>query len=450
MKPLACIIISLFVFVSCKKEVTPFGSDPFLSKAKAFLQDSMLPADYSELDFSKALINKVDSLRLYFIRVPFKGNSVSNDFVIVRISGNEKQLSGKIISLKGAVVEVGGSRVKRREWEGNVSMSSLNRRIIIRSAVHHGYIDALHVHTNLRQQTLEPVYPDNTLPEVVVVAYVNNIPDFSFSTWFLLSSFFYSVETGSGSSGAEGYYGSMDGGGYGYGGGGGGYYGDPGTGVVVDQTILIDADTYADNESIDIEQYLKCFDAIPDAGAQCEIGIYADIPVDSDPNKLFDFNTGSPGHTFIGIKKTNGAQTTLQYIGFYPKNGWKTAITNAPMDGKFVNNGGHEYNASYTKTLTTEEFKSTLTEIRYLKNVQYDIDNFNCTDWALNIFNKQGYGLQIPLYDVPGSVPSVGTSTPQGVYNKLMEMKTNNAEHSNFISIGFLKGWVANGTGPCY
>ena len=171
--------------------------------------------------------------------------------------------------------------------------------------------------------------------------------------------------------------------------------------------------------------------------------------MDSDPNKIFDFSNGSPGHTFIQVKKTNGGQSVVQNIGFYPKTGWKTGLTNAPLDAKFVDDGMHEFNAGYTKTLSAEEFKSVLTEIRYLKNMQYDIDNYNCTDWALAVFNKQGDGLDIPLYDIPGNLPSSGTSMPQGIYNKLLQMKRDNDLHADKIQIGFQKGYVAYSNGPC-
>lgn len=120
------------------------------------------------------------------------------------------------------------------------------------------------------------------------------------------------------------------------------------------------------------------------------------------------------------------------------------------MDAKFVDDGMHEYNAAYTKSLTQAEFGSVLNEMRYLKNVQYDIDNYNCTDWALDVFNTAGYGLDIPLYDIPGNYPSTGTRMPQGIYNKLQQMKSNNDVHAANIQIGFAKAWVANSHGPCY
>jgi hypothetical protein len=125
-------------------------------------------------------------------------------------------------------------------------------------------------------------------------------------------------------------------------------------------------------------------------------------------------------------------------------------LTNAPIDGKFVDNGMHEFNASFKMNLSPQNFNSTLTEMLYLRNMKYDIDNFNCTDWALNVFNKTRTDkLEIPLIDIPGNVPSSGSRTPQGLYLKLREMKNANHPEAANIDMMFMKGWTAYSDGPC-
>jgi hypothetical protein len=449
-------LVFITLVVGCKKELTDSATGGStatglsLRNLKNYLKGSMRTEDFDSLDFKRVIYNQVDSVGLYYLRVPFKGREVAKEFTLLKLDKTGTIKEGKIIQLDGGLVEAGAGTVKARGWEGKLSISSLNRQSLLNSAVHKGYIDAFHPVVNAR----EAVYGSDELPEVIVVAYVSS--GISYSTWVALTSLFY--DSGSGGGGSDGYYGSLDGG------GGGGSY--SGTGAVVesyggtvdisaygvlDETMLVDVDSYVDHPAIDVGQYLKCFDGIADAGAACEVGIYSDVPVDNDPNKIFDFSTGSPGHTFIQIKKTSadGTRSVAQNIGFYPKTGFKTALTNAPVDAKFVDDGNHEFNAGYTKSLTPDEFRSILTEILYLKNIPYDIDNFNCTDWALEIFNKQGYGLDIPLYDIPGNLPTTGTSMPQGIYNKLADMKKNNDAHADKIQIGFLKAWVANSNGPC-
>src|SRR5690606_22012036 len=105
--------------------------------------------------------------------------------------------------------------------------------------------------------------------------------------------------------------------------------------------------------------------------------IHSDVPVDSDPTKIFDWSAGSPGHTWIRIEKTgaNGSGSASQHIGFYPKTGWKTILTDAPLDGKFVDNGSHEFNASYEVSVSPETLNSAIMRIRQFRDDKYDIDD---------------------------------------------------------------------------
>ena len=60
-------------------------------------------------------------------------------------------------------------------------------------------------------------------------------------------------------------------------------------------------------------------------------------------------------------------QSIQQNIGFYPNQGWKSIATPAPIPGKFVDNAGHEFNASLKMSLTPEELQSIINEMLYLK-----------------------------------------------------------------------------------
>jgi hypothetical protein len=444
-------LLLLFGLIACRKEIVT-GVDPYLQKVQAVLKDSVTISDYMELDFQRAVLSKVDSAGLYYLRIPFKCKKLANDFVIVKTTRSGEIQKGKIVHLEGNAVENGEGKVRRRTFDGAVCISSLDRKTIFSSAIKNGFIEELHRGTN--NLRLDVVPEEDVLPEVVVIAYVNDY-SYSISYWYMLESYFYdSYDFGGGGDG--GYYGSSDGSGGYYDGGGGYYSGDGGSsdpygGVQQEQPILIDYETQEQNPSIDIQKFINCFKSIPDAGSTCSIEIFADIPVDSDPYKVFDFESGSPGHTFLQIKKSNGNQSVIQNIGFYPKDGLKTIATNAPIDGKFVDNGSHEFNASLKMNLSSENLNSTLTEILYLATfIKYDIDNYNCTDFALDVFNKTRVNkLEIPLYDIPGNYPSTGTRMPQGLYNKLKQMKDGKDPEAVNITIGIEKGWVATSTGPC-
>jgi hypothetical protein len=431
----------MILLSSCQKELKSNG-DHYLSRVEASLQSSLSVQDYNHLDFSKTVCSKAESAGLFFLRIPFIGKKLQNDFVVVQTSKGGQVQRGKIVHLEGGQKRMG----HQVTWNGNIAIESLNRKHVIQSKVFNGYIEAFHQAP--AGARLNSLMAPGELPEIIVVAYINS--GIYYSDWIWLESLFYQpfdYSSGGGGGDYSGYYGSLDGS---YSSGDGPYSVSGGQ-LATEPLMLVDEDTYSERSAIDIKSYLKCFDAIPDDGSTCSIEIFADIPVDLDPTKLFYFNSGSPGHTFIQLKKSNGNLSVIQNIGFYPKTGWKVLLTNAPVEGKFVDDSQHEFNASLKMNLSASNLRSTLTEVLYLANfIKYDIDDYNCTDFALNVFNKTRTNkLKVPLYDIPGNYPSNGTSTPQGLYNKLKEMKINNDPESSNISIGMTKGWVASSSGSC-
>jgi hypothetical protein len=83
---------------------------------------------------------------------------------------------------------------------------------------------------------------------------------------------------------------------------------------------------------------------------------------------------------------------------------------------------------------------------RYIK---YDIDDYNCTDFALEVFNytRPADPIEIPRYDLPGGMAPNGSNTPQGLYHRIKGMQSG-AEKSN-INIRGVKGYAGNSDGPC-
>jgi hypothetical protein len=444
MKQFLPIAIFLVAALSCKREKV--ADDVYIDTVKKELIDSVSEKVYSRLNFDQAFLSRVDSVGLFILRIPFKGSAMDKDFIVLRTDLKGRISEGRLIHLDGKDIEVGQGRIKRRTFEGTITISSLKEMTLINSEIVEGYVKAFHK-KQFATRTGSMQAPD-VLPEVVIVTYVNNV-GVSYSDWIALQSFFRSDGNGDYTSGN--YYGAVGGGGGGIGGGDGIGGNNKESGFFTSPTIQVDVETFVNNPAIDLAAYLKCFENIPDFGATCSIEIFSDIPVDSDPNKLFDLSTQSPGHTFLQLKKSNNDQHALQSIGFYPKTNWQSIITTAPVEGKFVDNGGHEFNASFKMNLSPQEFQSVVTEIKYLaRSIMYDIDEYNCTDFSLDVFNKvRTKKLEIPMYDIPGGLAAAGTRTPQGLYHKLKEMKDQGDPESMNINIGFSKGWVAYSDGPC-
>jgi hypothetical protein len=325
--------------------------------------------------------------------------------------------------------------LKHLKYNGNIKIYSLKRKLLLESPVTDGYVDEIHPsQSNALLVAVVPVVP--LLPEVVVVAsYPKEESAIPFYTYWLNLENLISQSSIVGGSEND----------WAFGGGGSGTSGSL-------PAISIDYEAIENLASIDLAKYLKCFSNIPDNGSTCTIKILTDIPVDTDPNMFFNWENGSPGHTFLQITKVNGSQSAQQNIGFYPIKAWKNALTTAPEEGKFVNNEKHEFNASLSMTLTPDQLKSTLIHMQYLANfIKYDIDDYNCTDFALEVFNykRGGNQLSIPMYDIPGGTAPYGTATPQGLYQKIKKMATQAGAESTNIMIPGVKGFAGGSNGPC-
>ena len=445
MKKQLFILFSIFVFIaSCKKESTPQIVDNLLPEIiKSYLKDSLSTNDFKALDFTSSTVCNYNGGTSIYI-IPFVNNQRTQNFVAVKIINAENIYQAKIIELIANNDERSGPKI--RSFNGSISIQSLDRRTVMNSPIVNGYISSWH---QVKMEAVEreeiAIVQVVDLPDVVMVAYLPT-SGYGISTSELLNM---SAILGGGSWGGNSYYQGINyfskGGGNG-GGVGGGVSKAPST------PVKIDFETGNENPAIDIAKYLKCFGNVPDAGSKCTIRILTDIPVDSDPSTFFDYTTGSPGHTFIQITKATESQSVQQNIGFYPVTGWKTFTTPAPVDGKLVDNAGHEFNASLSMNLSPQDFQSVLTHISYLSRfIKYDIDDYNCTDFALDVFNyrRGGNQLAIPKYDLPGGQAPAGTSTPQGLYQKLDEMKKQGGADANKIVIPGVKGFAGESHGPC-
>jgi hypothetical protein len=450
MKPLLLLTLSLLLIVSCRKGINSEpSSSTYLKNVKASLNDSLSKADFSALDFSKAIITNAGNA-VNYLRIPFKGIKISEEFVLLKTNSNGDIIKGLIINLK----KDGSEGNKRYAYNGHIDIFSFNWGQLISSEIVNGFITAFH-NERSRFRSFPVSDTIDVLPEVVVTTYLRTGGGVSYSDWMNIPSMF-----GGGNSGFYSLIAGDPGGGQG--GSGGGHNNDtilynrdnennsPDPSISRDQMILIDFEPDANVSPINIQDYLRCFSKVPDNGATCSIELLTDIPVDSDPNKLFNWSIGSPGHAFLQIKKINGNQSVMQNIGFHPAQRWKTILTNAPIAGRFLDNGKHEYNASIKMDLTPDKLRKTLDHILELSiDLKYDIDEFNCTDFALDIFNfTRSNPIEIPKYNIPGGMTQNGSSTPQGLYIQLKNMKRMGIESSNIMIPG-LKGWVADSDGPC-
>lgn len=426
----------LMILFSCKKEITQERDNSILlSNVRSQLMESLSLTDLQQLDFNNAALTNNKQNDLTILKIPFINKNTDPEFLLLKIEKNQFFSTGKIIRISGNMSA--GTPNTFLKFNGRIKIYSLERKLLTESPITNGNVEEFHSNENSGMFVVN-VAEIPLMPEVVVIA---SYPPSGNSSWYYSYWFNYQSMLFQGDNSMGG------GGGWGLGGGSGGS-GVPNSG----NPINIDFEPVESLAAIDLKKYIQCFKNIPDAGATCSISIYTDLPVDQDPNAFFDWENGSPGHTFLQISKSNGRQRVQQNIGFYPIKGWKNALTTAPEDGKFVDNSGHEFNASITMNLTPDQLQSTLIHMQSLANfIKYDIDDYNCTDFALDVFNykRGGNQLEVPRYPIPGGSAPFGTATPQGLYQKLKAMKNQSTTESANITIPGVKGYAGNSQGPC-
>ncbi|MDI9365587.1 MAG: hypothetical protein QM541_11600 [Flavobacterium sp.] len=192
--------------------------------------------------------------------------------------------------------------------------------------------------------------------------------------------------------------------------------------------------------AVDLAKLFKCFDNVPDAGATYTVKICADLPDNNQPLAIVNSNL-KPGHSFITMTKTNGNVTVSQSFGFYPRNG-PLSLLMAAVPSKVVDNGYHEYNASTSMNISAADFKSMQSSaILYGTNMSYDLNDWNCTTYALTVFNSVRIGNHL----------SVANSTPGFDYGKtpggLYQLLKNSNPVSNNTEVGTFNAPAK--TGPC-
>jgi hypothetical protein len=169
---------------------------------------------------------------------------------------------------------------------------------------------------------------------------------------------------------------------------------------------------------LDIKTELKCFNNL----APATLTIYVAQP---SPGTRSPYNGFDVGHSFISISQQNAnGQTIIRTLGFYP-NGSGNPIT--PIKPSILgNDGGHTYNVSYTLNLTPGQFNGIygfIMDYQSLNGGKYDLNNFNCTNFANDIAGLAG--LTLPY--TTNSWPLGGGMNPGDFGQDLLQSYGNNS-----------------------
>jgi hypothetical protein len=399
-------LLILFLAFSCRKNEPSVS----LSAWQSDLQQKISIIDFSSLELSGAVRIPYPTGEILY-RIPLKAKKPTEEFLLIETDISDHISKGQFIRLQ----EINDS--DPFHYNGSIHFRTFDNRISNYSIVNGKIQYAKNLLAKEAAQELDEV--------VIICSYAET--GINWAYWMNLLSML-----NQSSYNMSGWYNDMT-----YSGGGGG--GPTNT----QPPVLVDVEHPESKEAIDPKKYTDCFSSIPNDGASFQITIASDIPVDSDPSTFFSWQDGSPGHVFVELYKLGGnGGSVTQSIGFYPNSAWKLVATDNTAS-KVVDDGSHEYNARYTISVTASQFQAALNTVQTLSTKQYNINTFNCVDWALGVFNSAGANVTIPKYVVPGGSSAI--NTPQGVYNKISELAING--NSGASTNG--KAYGPNSKGPC-
>jgi hypothetical protein len=207
---LLLITMSLF---SCRKssdtQPKQNSNAEYLVNIRTFLQDSLTSIDLSTIDFNRTIHSALDSGKINFIRIPFKGRPMKDAFILINTDTEGKCFSGIIVNITD------DDNIPGNKFNGIVNISSLKNEKIKSHKIINGFIK--YKPCNSGSDNLMTEDPD-TLPEVVVVSYIpSDGSGISWSEWINILDIYgstgYEVYGGSSSGGESG---SSGGDGYGY------------------------------------------------------------------------------------------------------------------------------------------------------------------------------------------------------------------------------------------
>jgi hypothetical protein len=147
-------------------------------------------------------------------------------------------------------------------------------------------------------------------------------------------------------------------------------------------------------------------DHVDGTGARFLVIIHVDQPGDGGDRDTYEITGGGidVGHTFISV--IDGDTGDAMTVGFYPEE--PVSPIDPEADGQLVDDSGHSWDVQHEYPLTEEQYEELLDLIEEAKKdpPEYDLNDNNCVDWAIDLLDQ--LGLDVP--DTEGSWPGGGGS----------------------------------------
>ena len=424
----------LFTLNSCNKDdINITHSLSFSQQVIQELKDSLSVNDFNKLDSTRTVVYKLSS-----------GNSLlqilTSDpqrFIIVEADINSRIVKGKILQFDTTNLVIATNNAN--SYNGSISIFALDGHQETKSIIKNNYlvnyesndlINNYYRNSDIKSYSIlenKKTFDNSpyTLPDAIVFSSLNGKNNLTNSYYFnlfnILGSNFYQNQYIPIEPNEFGIYGSL-----------------------YNVNFINDK-----KEAIDIISLINCFGTISDEGAKYSISVASLLPVDNHPEEFLNLSEKSGGHAFISLTKENASgQSITQVIGFYP------VLTNpntllGDVNSKIVNDEENKYSAIYSLDVNANQFRSAINKAISLSHNSYNLYSFNCSNYAIDVFNAAGGNIYIePQYYMPYAIsPFISISpvvTPNALYRSI-EKKQQSGNNNAILNTSKAK----KSHGPC-
>lgn len=218
-------------------------------------------------------------------------------------------------------------------------------------------------------------------------------------------------------------------------GGGGGGTGSGPPPVTWSPDIVLFSKSPAGEKVLSISDYLKCFSFEMNAS----VTLYIDQPVvNSTATWSGSITDPNVGHTFISITQGN----ITRYIGFYPSTGINPYSSDPSSQRSIIKDENHSYDVSLTMNNVSGNKLMNLINFIQTSPGTYNLNDYNCTDFAVDCMYQVG----ISLYSSQGTWPGGGGDNPGNLGQDVRNLQITNFPN---ISKNTTGGTSGSNSGNC-
>jgi len=390
---LSALLIVIF-FCGCKKDKTisstSINANGFLDSALQYLKSNLLQNEFDNLDVakSKTFLYKGQNFGVEI----FEKGETDNKFLLLQ---NKNGIySGNWINMSGL------TKTSIKFSSGNIILKSLDHNTITKLIVDSNKViemDKTTIDNSNKINTYfksgkypapsgipsSPETAATVLPDVIIYYDVNGGGGVDYYSWYWLldqegSSTYDYFNSGSGGGGGLGSSGSGNG----------------------PSNIVVALNYFPPDTPIkDLGKDLKCFTENSTSTYDVSVNINEPDPGTRDVvNALSAFPVG---HTFLTLEQHNADGTSIiRTIGFYPKNTVKPGTETEPS--VFGDDSDTPYDVSLDFSVTGAEMTKVVNRVLAQQAIQYDLNNFNCTNAAMDAL--QSINVNLPSTKSDGAL----------------------------------------------